>query len=86
MDFNDFARQALFPFALTALVSIAHAQTAAPALPDPIGIHDQAIYIDPKAQMVIVRYAAHPVAANTAIDPLSLPAYQAVADALMAGK
>jgi len=50
------------------------------------GIHGQTIYIDPKAQMVIVRYAAHPIAANAAIDPLSLPAYQAVADALMAAQ
>ncbi len=47
------------------------------------GIHGQVIYIDPKAEMVLVRYAAHPIAGNPAIDPLSLPAYQAVADALM---
>ena len=47
------------------------------------GIHGQAVYVDPKAQMVIARYAAHPIAGNAAIDPLSLPAYQAVADALM---
>ena len=47
------------------------------------GIHGQSIYIDPKAEMVIVRYAAHPVAANSGNDPLSLPAYAAVADALM---
>lgn len=50
------------------------------------GIHGQTVYIDPRAEMVIVRYAAHPIAANAAIDPLSLPAYQAVADALMAGQ
>ncbi len=30
------------------------------------GIHGQSIYVDPKAEMVIVRYAAHPVAANGA--------------------
>ncbi|WP_120971675.1 serine hydrolase [Comamonas sp. lk] len=47
------------------------------------GIHGQAVYIDPKAQMVIARYASHPIAANGANDPISLPAYQAVADALM---
>ena len=47
------------------------------------GIHGQAIYIDPKAQMVIARYASHPIAANGANDPISLPAYQAVADMLM---
>lgn len=47
------------------------------------GIYGQSIYIDPKAEMVIVRYAAHPVAANGANDPLTLPAFNAVADALM---
>jgi CubicO group peptidase (beta-lactamase class C family) len=47
------------------------------------GIHGQSIYIDPKAEMVIVRYAAHPVAANAGNDPLTLPAFQAVAEALM---
>ena len=33
------------------------------------GIYGQAIYIDPKAEMVIVRYASHPYAANAANDP-----------------
>ncbi|MHC5361359.1 serine hydrolase domain-containing protein [Myroides sp. LJL110] len=47
------------------------------------GVHGQAIYIDPTAQMVIVRLASHPIAANKANDPTSLPAYQAVADYLM---
>ena len=47
------------------------------------GIHGQSIYVDPKAEMVIVRYAAHPVAANGANDPLTLPAFQAMAEALM---
>lgn len=47
------------------------------------GIHGQTIYIDPKAQMAIVRLASHPVAANSANDPYSLPAYQAVADYLI---
>ncbi|KGH11595.1 6-aminohexanoate-dimer hydrolase [Comamonas thiooxydans] len=46
------------------------------------GIHGQAIYIDPKAQMVVVRYASHPIAGNAGIDPTSLPMYQALADAL----
>ena len=46
------------------------------------GIHGQTIYIDPIAEMVIVRFASHPVAANSANDPYSLPAYQAVADYL----
>ncbi|MDX1737359.1 MAG: serine hydrolase [Alphaproteobacteria bacterium] len=47
------------------------------------GVHGQTIYIDPKAEMVIVRLASHPNAKNSAIDPTSLPAYQAVADFLM---
>jgi CubicO group peptidase (beta-lactamase class C family) len=47
------------------------------------GVHGQTIYIDPKAEMVIVRFASHPVAANSANDPTSLPAYQAVADYMM---
>ncbi len=47
------------------------------------GIHGQSIYVDPAAQMVIVRYAAHPIAANAGNDPLTLPGFAAVADALM---
>ncbi len=48
------------------------------------GIHGQSIYIDPKAETVIVRYAAHPIAANAGNDPLTLPAFHAMATALMA--
>ena len=47
------------------------------------GVYGQAIYIDPKAEMVIVRLASHPVAANSANDAYSLPAYEAVAAYLM---
>ena len=47
------------------------------------GIHGQAIYIDPAAEMVIARFATFPISFNAAIDPTSLPAYQAVADYLM---
>lgn len=47
------------------------------------GVHGQTIYIDPTAEMVIVRFASHPVAGNAANDPTSLPAYQAVAEYLM---
>lgn len=47
------------------------------------GVHGQTIWIDPKAQMVIVRLASHPVAGNAASDPTSLPAYRAVAEHLM---
>jgi len=46
------------------------------------GVHGQTIYIDPTAEMVIVRFASHPQAKNAAIDPTSLPAFQAVADYL----
>ena len=50
------------------------------------GVYGQTIYIDPKAEMVLVRFASNPVAANAANDPTSLPAYQAVADYLMKRK
>jgi len=43
------------------------------------GVHGQTIYIDPSAEMVLVRLASHPSAANSKIDPTSLPAYHAVA-------
>ena len=46
------------------------------------GVHGQAIYIDPAAEMVIVRLASNPNASNTLNDYISLPAYQAVADYL----
>ena len=48
------------------------------------GVHGQTIYVDPTAEMVLVRFASFPTAANGRIDPTSLPAYQAVADYLMA--
>lgn len=47
------------------------------------GIYGQSIYIDPKAEMVIVRYASHPYAANAANDPVTLPAYAALAKELL---
>ena len=47
------------------------------------GIHGQAIYVDPTAEMVIARFATFPISFNAAIDPTSLPAYQAVADYLI---
>lgn len=48
------------------------------------GIHGQAIYIDPKAEMVIARFASHPLAGNVNLDPTSLPAYRAIAAHLLA--
>lgn len=47
------------------------------------GVNGQVIYVDPKAEMVIARYASHPIAANAALDPTSLPAYHALAKHLM---
>jgi CubicO group peptidase (beta-lactamase class C family) len=47
------------------------------------GVHGQTIYVDPMADMVIVRFASFPTAKNSKIDPTSLPAYQAVADYLL---
>jgi CubicO group peptidase (beta-lactamase class C family) len=48
------------------------------------GIHGQGVYIDPVAEMVIARFASHPLAGNVNLDPTSLPAYAAVAELLMA--
>jgi CubicO group peptidase (beta-lactamase class C family) len=47
------------------------------------GVYGQNIYIDPKAQMVIVRYASSPLAGNSLNDPVTLPAYMAAAKYLM---
>ncbi|MDJ0976775.1 MAG: serine hydrolase [Planctomycetota bacterium] len=48
------------------------------------GVHGQTIYVDPKAEMVIARFASHPSAKNAYIDPTSLPAYHALAKHLLA--
>ncbi len=47
------------------------------------GIHGQSIYIDPKAEMVIARFASFPIAGNVANDPITLPCFMAAAKALM---
>ena len=47
------------------------------------GVYGQAIYVDPTAEMVIVRFASFPESKNAYIDPTSLPAYQAVAEYLL---
>ena len=49
------------------------------------GIHGQNIYIDPKAEMVIVGYASFPIAGNAANDPFTLPTYMAIVKYLMQG-
>lgn len=48
------------------------------------GVHGQAIYIDPTAEMVIARFGSHPIPSNAANDPVSLPAYHALAKHLIA--
>lgn len=48
------------------------------------GIHGQTVYIDPKAEMVVARFASHPLSANAHLDPTSLPAYHALAKHLIA--
>lgn len=48
------------------------------------GIHGQGIYVDPAAEMVIARFASHPLGANANLDPTTLPAYHALARHLMA--
>ncbi|MEZ6031364.1 MAG: serine hydrolase [Hyphomonadaceae bacterium] len=49
------------------------------------GIHGQVCWIAPAAEMVIARFASHPVAANgnSILDKVSLPAYAAVAAYMM---
>jgi len=47
------------------------------------GIHGQSLYIDPQAEMVIARFASHPMAGNVHNDPVTLPAFDAMAKALM---
>jgi CubicO group peptidase (beta-lactamase class C family) len=47
------------------------------------GIHGQGLYIDPKAEMVIARFASHPMAGNVNLDPTTLPAFHAMALHLM---
>ena len=47
------------------------------------GITGQTIYVDPTAEMVLVRFSSYPQPKNALIDPTSLPAYQAVADYLL---
>jgi CubicO group peptidase (beta-lactamase class C family) len=43
------------------------------------GIHGQRLYIAPRAELVIARFASHPTAANAANDVITLPAFLALA-------
>jgi len=47
------------------------------------GVHGQALYVDPAAEMVIARFASHPLPSSANLDPTSLPAYDAVAQHLL---
>jgi len=42
------------------------------------------LWIDPVAEMVVARFASHPIATSLANDPHSVPAWGALAQALMA--
>ena len=50
------------------------------------GVYGQTIYVDPAADMVLVRVSSFPTAKNAKIDPTSLPAYEAVAKYLLQKK
>ncbi|MDE2305923.1 MAG: serine hydrolase [Gammaproteobacteria bacterium] len=43
------------------------------------GIHGQRLLVAPAAELVIARFASHPVATSAANDPITLPAFRAVA-------
>ncbi|MFN3370936.1 MAG: serine hydrolase domain-containing protein [Sphingomonadaceae bacterium] len=44
-----------------------------------LGVHGQMILIDPEAELVIARFASHPLASNRNLHPTSLPAWDAIA-------
>lgn len=48
------------------------------------GIHGQRLYVAPKAELVIARFASHPIAASAANDPITMPAFSALGRMLMA--
>ena len=48
------------------------------------GIHGQGIFIYPDAEMVVIRFASHPIAANATYDATTLPEFDALAKHLMA--
>ncbi|HWX79669.1 MAG TPA: serine hydrolase [Steroidobacteraceae bacterium] len=49
------------------------------------GIHGQRLYIAPRAELVIARFASHPIASSAANDPITLPAFAALSHLLMNG-
>jgi len=42
------------------------------------GIHGQRLYVAPGAEMVVARFASHPIAASAANDPITMPALLAL--------
>jgi len=48
-----------------------------------IGIHGQWIYVDPAAEMVVVKLSSQPLAVDDAMDKLSLAGFDALGGALM---
>lgn len=48
-------------------------------------LHGQALDIDPAAEMVVARWASHPLAANANPAPMSLPAWEALGQRLKSG-
>ena len=46
------------------------------------GIHGQRLYVAPGAELVIARFASHPIASSAANDPITQPAFAALAASL----
>jgi CubicO group peptidase (beta-lactamase class C family) len=46
------------------------------------GIHGQRLYIAPKAELVVARFASHPISYSAANDPITVPALMALGDLL----
>ena len=49
------------------------------------GIHGQRLYVAPGADLVIARFASHPIASSAANDPITLPAFRALTKFLVDG-
>lgn len=49
------------------------------------GIHGQRLFVAPRAEVVIARFASHPVATSAANDPITLPAFHHIARFLARG-
>jgi hypothetical protein len=43
------------------------------------GIHGQRLYVAPRAELVVARFASHPIASSAANDPITMPAFLALA-------